>query len=429
MSIAVGDANYRIHLVALATSALAAVGLSVEAAQGQETLGIDPSFSGSSRPYGLPSEATGKGLRAGESTFLYPAIGVSAAYDDNRYRSEDNPQSTNRYNLTPRLVLQGSQLANVWSLGYRGDYATYSKETEFDDDYDDHNVFASIARDGSKARGMLYADWIQGHDERGEDNFESYDTWDQNRVLGDITFGATDARFNLRIDGEYWTRRQDLNQSLDKDVGGVGAALLWRVSGKTQLVAETGLSSYDFKNSNADYDRTYLRGGVTWEATGKTTGIFTIGQDWTDPDSEGQPIVSTEPGPAFGTNEKSSSTSWKALIRWTPTTRDIVSLQSSSGARLSNGVGSARISTDYGIAWDHDWTSRIRSNVGYRFGTDDYKGTDREDDLQYADINLSYKVARSTLLRGSWAFEDRDSSVVGQDYDRNVYKLMLDYEF
>ena len=55
----------------------------------------------------------------------------------------------------------------------------------------------------------------------------------------------------------------------------------------------------------------------------------------------------------------------------------------------------------------------------------DYEGINREDD----DINFglfgNYMFDRNFHLRGSYRFTDRDSSIAGSDYQKNVLSLQL----
>jgi hypothetical protein len=62
-------------------------------------------------------------------------------------------------------------------------------------------------------------------------------------------------------------------------------------------------------------------------------------------------------------------------------------------------------------------------------GTDDYKGTDRFDDLLKYNFDLSYKFRRNMLLRGTYIFEDLDSNVELVSYDRNRFGMFFEWEY
>jgi hypothetical protein len=61
-------------------------------------------------------------------------------------------------------------------------------------------------------------------------------------------------------------------------------------------------------------------------------------------------------------------------------------------------------------------------------GDDDYKGTERSDDLVRYNLDLSYKFRRNMLLRGYYIFEDLDSNVELVSYDRNRFGLFFEWE-
>lgn len=417
-----------------ARKALGALGLAVMATLPGVSTALDTGLDGVtvsySRPYGAPALPVGDGMPLGESVRLYPAVGIGVDYDDNIYRESTDTSSANIYRLNADIELMASTGVTNFFGGYKGRFGEYSGGPNDDiDSYDDHNIHAGAYHNGRNTSANIYAERQRGHYSRGQNNLDEKDTWDRDSVIGWVDLGARDARFNLRIDGLASQQRHDEYESLDLDTGALGALLAMRVGSKTRLVLEGGLRQFDYQNSNADADRSYIRGGVMWEATGKTTGILTYGYEDYKPDNAGQEMVCDAPGPCSGLIEKSDGPTWKGEIRWEPTRRDTLELQTGSGTVISYGTGSSRVADRTLLSWVHDWTSKVDSNVGALVGKDDYNGIDRNDDLVGAEVGFGYKPRRNMLLRGSWNYEDRDSNVATRDYDRNIWRLFFDYEF
>ncbi len=399
---------------------------------------MDPGFSGKGITYGPRATAIGQGTSSSgdeedrSSSFFYPALGVGISTDDNINRTQ-NKKSATIYHLRPALGVQTGKNTTRFNAGYEGDYAKYTG-TDRDSlySYEDHNLYGGVAGFGSKTAYNLTADYKRGHDSVSgnniNDNLRRFDKWDRYSLLGTLDLGARDALVNLRLDGLLQNKRQDLLKSIDYDTSALAAMLKIRLGSKTSGVIEGGLRRWDYLNSNQDADRYYGRLGVSWEATAKTKGLLTYGGERYDPDNPGTPIVSTEFGPAFGSNVKTSNSTWQGSIDWEIRSRDLVRLGTYRGSRNSNGTGSHSISTRYTAGWTHDWSERVRSNLGYLSGTEDYKGTTRNDDLTSYNLDLSYKFRRNMLLRGYYVYEKNDSTAALISYDRNRAGFFFEWE-
>ncbi len=406
---------------------------------------LDPGFSGKGITYGPRATAIGQGTSSnddkknagegddGSGAFLYPFVELGVSTDDNINRTPTNVKSATIYHLRPVLGLQSGKNSTRFNAGYDGDYASYTG-TNLDDlySYEDHHLYAGVSGYGKKNAYNVTADYTRGHDSVSgnsiNDNLRRFDKWDRYALLASTDLGVRGARVNLRLDGLLENKRQDLLKSLDYDTAALGAILKFRLGGKTDGVLEGGWRNWDYLNSNADADRYYARLGVSWEATAKTKGLLTYGTEKYNPDNPGVPIVSPESGPTFGRNEKTNNSTWQGKIDWEVRQRDLLRIGTYKGSRSSNGTGSHRISTRYTIGWTHDWSERIRSNLGYMAGTEDYKGTDRNDDLLSYNLGISYKFRRNILLRGYYMFEEIDSNVETRSYDRNRAGFFFEWE-
>jgi hypothetical protein len=407
---------------------------------------LDPGFSGKGITYGPRAEAIGAGTSSRDEekdpdeeesgAFLYPALSVGVSTDDNINRTglPELDDSATIYYLRPSIGIQGGKNNTRVNAGYDGDWAKYSG-TRADDlyDYEDHHLYAGVTGYGRKMTYNITADYQRGHDSVSgysiDDLAQRFDKWDRYALLASTDLGARGARINLRLDGLLEQKRQDVLKSLDYDTSALGAMLKLRIGGKTYGVLEGGVRRWDYLNSNSDADRYYGRLGVSWEATAKTKGLLTYGTEKYKPDNPDTPVTSTEIGPAFGNNVESRNSTWQGAIDWEVRRRDLIRFGTYQGSRNSEGIGSNSLSRRYTIGWTHDWSERIRSNLGYMVGTEDYKGTERKDDLMSYNLDLSYKFRRNMLLRGYYIYDDVESDNPIFTYDRNRAGLFFEWEY
>ena len=392
-------------------------------------VGLDPAYTGVN--YGAAS-VSDRGLDVGEGggVVLYPAIGIGATYDDNIYRENVDPQNAMIYTLLPVIEARKPMGASTLLAGYKGNYGKYNGGPNDDlDSFDDHEGYLGGAFTRAKSAGNLSANYKHGHTPKGANNSDVMDTWNQGTLLGWLDLGAEDARFRLRLTGVGKNREYDINEAIDLKNTGVGAVLGMRVATKTRLVLEGGVMNYDYQNSNNDGDRSYVRAGVSWAATGKTTGIFTYGQQEYKADNIGEEIESDANGTAVGVVQDNDTSSWRGEIIWSATSRDVINFETGRNTAVSYGIGTNRVSTRTRINWGHSWSRTVGSSIGYIFGTDDYVGFPRDDDIELFDISLSYKPGDHHIVRGGWYYENRDSNIDLEDYKRNRITLLYGYDF
>jgi len=359
-----------------------------------------------------------------------PSIGLSATYDDNIYRTEIDENSAMIYKVLPVLEASGLKNRTTYKLGYRGNYGFYSGGPNDElDDYMNHVGYAGVYHTGSKTSSSLYGDYQRGHTPKGADNQDEKDEWNQGSVIGKIDMGELDDLFRLRLTGLAKNREYDYNKANDLDNKGVGAVLGVRIGPKTRLVLDGGYVRFDYPNSNRDADRNYLRAGVTWQASAKTTGFFSYGKEEYRPDDSGQSVESDETGTAQGFVEDNDSSTWKGVLTWLPRNRDSITLETSRRTAEGFGIGSNRVATRSFISWGHTWSERISSTASYRFGNDDYIGAPRNDDIENVYLGLGYIFKRNHIIRGYWNHENRDSNIPLESYDQNRYTLLYGYSY
>mgnify|MGYP001816914885 FL=1 len=385
-------------------------------------VGLDPAYTGVEYDSYLKAPAD---LIEDQGLSFFASLGLSATYDDNIYREEFDEQNAMIYKVLPALEGRGERGSTKYNFGYKGNYGKYSGGPADDlDDYTNHIGYAGIYHKGSRTNSSLYGDYTRGSTPRGQNNFEEKDVWNQGSIIGKVDFGARDSRFRLRLTGQAKKREYDINQANDLNNTGVGAVLGMGIAPKTRLVLDGGYVRFEYPNNNRDADRNYLRAGVSWEATAKTTGFISYGKEKYKPDNPGQPVDSDEEGTAQGFVTESDTDTWKGVLTWLPRKRDSFTLDTSRATKEGFGVGTNRVATRSSINWGHTWSESTSSNVSYRFGNDDYIGSLREDDIGSLFVGFGYRFRRNHIFRGFWNYETRDSNIPLESYDVNRFTLL-----
>lgn len=360
----------------------------------------------------------------------YAGLGLAATYDDNIYRTEVDEDDAMIYRVSPSVGVRGAVSKIGYKIGYKGNYGYYRGGPNDDlDSYKNHNADLGVFYNGSGSSWAIHTDYTRGFTPKGEDNNDVKDQWSQGTIIARYDVTPTAARISLRLTGTAKKREYDINQANDLNNTGLGAVLGWRVAPKTRLVLDGGYMRFDYPNNNRDADRNYLRAGVSWDATAKTTGYFSYGKEKYRPDNPGQSVESGKEGTARGVVSGSDSDTWKGVLTWLPRRRDSITLDSSRSTTESFGVGSNRIATRTAVNWGHVWSDRVSSSISYRFGNDDYIGSPRNDDIASVYMGLGYVFRDKHIFRGSWVYEQRDSNIPLQSYDQNRFTLTYGFTY
>jgi len=153
--------------------------------------------------------------------------------------------------------------------------------------------------------------------------------------------------------------------------------------------------------------------GLKWEATAKTTGYVKVGYMTKNFDSSAI--------------KDYSGKSWEVGVRWSPLTYSVFDLVTSRVTNEATGVGSAILSNNYGLTWNHAWSSRLRTQAlaGYRH--DDFldSSPNRVDKTATFGAKVSYDFRRWLLLGAEYTHTDRNSTLNFDDYKRNLFLLTV----
>jgi hypothetical protein len=213
-----------------------------------------------------------------------------------------------------------------------------------------------------------------------------------------------------------FTRQSDLT-----DVYGRGT-FLWRLAGSLRGLVETTYGSVNYKNDPPkqdgvedvrDSDYTAWLAGVTWDVAGKTTGTLKAGyatKDFVDSD-----------------RKDFAGSRWSGELTWSPRSYSRFTLSTGRHADESNGRGDYVDATDWGVAWTHNWNSRIESSLRYRESNETYKADPehRDDKTRRYGVGIDYVMRRWLAVGMFYTREQRDSNLAQFDYPRDFVGLVL----
>jgi hypothetical protein len=370
------------------------------------------------------------GIRAG-GFLVMPKLKLDGVYDDNVFATDNNTVDDFIAVISPSL--RATSDWNTHSLEFHGgaDVARYMDQT--DEDYIHYNLGTSgrldIRRDTNVSAGV---DFVSTTEDRGSPDdvngtepteytlltprIGGFNRW--NRVSLDVgaeaqiydfddvstSTGITNnddrdrTRYLLRMQGEY-------------EIVPQYAAFL-RVE-LNQVDYDTGV---DDNGVNRDSDGYEVVVGTRVDLTGILFGDVFAGyrsQNYDDPS------LSTVDGISYGgalTWNVTELTTVKGAIARTV---EESTLQGASGY----------LATAYTASVDHELLRNLL--VGFRVGltNNDYEGISREDDVYTAGAYGRYLMQRNLYLSLNYNYTNRDSSVSGADYEKNVIMLRVETQF
>lgn len=371
-------------------------------------------------PANLPDPVSGGtlGYRLGP-VVVYPIFGYSSKYDNNIY-SQTTGTGSMISTFKAGGKVEGKKDADVYTLTFTADRILYAKSSI--DSVTNYNTLGEATLDfGARLGANLRAQHIDGTDPRGSvpgpialvpSNYR------QNYMGGIVKYGVPGAEGRIELELGYlekaYLNNRDTTAINDRNATDAGATFFWRVMPKTELLLQAKYTnnSYALAGSTLPSTDERILGGVKWEATAATTGIFKLGRAKKDFKSALQ--------------QDYSSTNWDAQIRWSPLSYSTVDFSTGRAAReTASALGSSVLGSSYNASWNHAWTSQISSNLTAGYSADTYQGTTRNDKIKNYGAKLTYQFRRWLSFGAEYSISDRDSSDNTADFKRNAGGLFF----
>lgn len=358
---------------------------------------------------------------------LIPEVDTSVAHTDNMFRDEEAPVSSSISLVAPRVtarVTDGLQLFTSTFELLRGDYSATDV-----DDYTDWRL-AALADVEINVRNKLQfeAEYFNTHEVRGTGFSQGGvftpvpDRFNAKTLAAQYQFGADSARGRIVIDADRYEKEYTNNEATTRFRGridnGLSGTFHLGVLPRTDILFQYRVRDVDYVNDpidgidtedRLDSEERYGYVGVTWEATGKTSGTVKLGygtKDFADPD-----------------RTDTSGPSWEAALRWEPRTYSIVEISAGRAFGEPTGIGSGMDTQRYGLDWEHQWSGRIKSTLAISRNDDDYIDLPREDRIRDVSARIDYSVDTWLDVFAAAGRDERRSPLPGFSYEQNVVRI------
>jgi hypothetical protein len=354
---------------------------------------------------------------------LTPTLATEVSHWDNLFR-DDSERDTWRTELAPALQAWMQNGSNTYSVKY--ELTDYRYASSHDDDFTDHTLNLDIHHEFNARNELnIFGEWYDGHEQRGTglsegigELFDEPIEYDSASLGGNYTYGGTTSRGRLRLSAETVTYDYQNFEALtafrDRDRDTYSATLFWQVAPRTDVLLETRYidNQYDKVNpadpgGSLDSEEWNYFLGLAWEVTARTSGSLRLGLYDREYDS--------------GQRGSSDGFTWQADVTWRPKTYSIWELESRRFSRETTGLGDFIDTEQHSLNWNYDWTGRSSTQVYLLYASDEFSGSDRDDDRLNLELSYKYEARRWLDLGVGYRREDRDSTIAQFDYDLNVY--------
>lgn len=368
------------------------------------------------------------GIRAG-SFMLYPELELGVTYDDNVFGTQNNTDSDIYYGVSPSVSIESDFGRHELNFNGYTDSRFYSSDTS--EDRFDWGVAADGIVDVSQFT-QIQAN--VGYDELTEDRTST------NRVAGGIepteydVFNAgitLNQRFN-RLTASVGAEYTDTDYKDDAAIGGgvidqdfrdhdklvIPARLSYDVSPDTSIFVAGSYNTREYDQQppavavNRDSNGYDVGIGAAFDFTNLIRGEAFVGYLEQEYDQVGFQKVD---GIDFGLNGE-----WYASELTTVTAGINRTVEESSSAGSSG-----HLDTNYQVGIAHELQRNIILTADASYLDVEFEGITRDDETISAGVGVQYLVNRNAELELGYDYTSRDSSAIGQDYDKSVVGLAL----
>lgn len=356
---------------------------------------------------------------------LIPTLQISERWDDNIRAVETGEESSFVTSITPAFAVVAKGNKASFNLSYS--LAQDIFHSSHEDDNADHRLLADAGLIfTARHRLALNAGFSDVEETASLVQSLENDRYTTAQVGSTYTYGAPTARGQVELGASYQRLRFKnelvlpggaiLNADRERDTSAARSTLYFRVAPKTKLLLEGRFTENEYVTNTAlDGSNIAVLGGVTWEATAKTSGTIKAGREEKSFDSA-----------ALGDK---SNTMWEAGISWSPRSYSTFNLNTRSV--FDEGLNGAELIETQGasLSWEHQWLERLRSTAIVSFTGQEYLGAavptggNREDELADAGLSLTYAVRRWLDVGVGYKYAENDSTAPTRSFERNIASI------
>ncbi|WP_281648194.1 outer membrane beta-barrel protein [Parendozoicomonas sp. Alg238-R29] len=355
---------------------------------------------------------------------LVPSLKSALSHDDNVYRDRTE-QSSKVLNINPSLDIRAAKGADTYSLLLEADANRYFSER--DADYTDYKAALTTHNEFNSRNRLDTTLRIGEINDAGSKRTADNKTPEYIGKAADIVygFGSLEAKARVDVFGGVEAKNYKKSTGSDTRTNYYGATAYYRLMPKTDVLFEVKQRDLEYKNVNdGGFNVTSYLVGVNWDATAKTSGFAKFGRRYRDAEASG---VSDE-----------SYTGWEVGVSYKPLSYSLIQLSTGRDYGLDAEDPSSNSftkGTNLTLSWQHDWSSRLTSNVSWSRVAEEVEnqnGQTRKDrDTDTINLGLSWEVKRWLSVSAGFTrfVGDDDVKAVGvtdDSYDRNVYTIGLE---
>ncbi|CAM4163053.1 outer membrane beta-barrel protein [Vibrio agarivorans] len=367
-----------------------------------------------------------------------PFVDAELGYNSNVTHANDNEIDSGFVTVTPGVDYTYRTGESRLSALYIADGGYYFDSSD-DNYFDQYLELNGALQFNIRHRLNLIYGFYDTHEERGQGLTEGIsrlvnDTieYQQQQFLADYTFGAKQAKGQIKLHAGLETREYQNYRTIDSDTGtkyndyeliSYGGRFLYRIKSGAQAFISVQREDKQFdyaarELAKRDNISDYYAVGALWQLTGKTQGEASIGYQTKDFDDN-----------SF---EDFSGLSWRANLTWQPKQQTKFKLRTSQSAEDPDQYGGYTDETYFGLAWAQQWRDRLISTVGASWEGDDFNGggyDGREDDLTTLLFKLRYQFSRQFSFGARYEYEDKSSNVSDIEYSQHIIGFFSQVEF
>lgn len=355
-----------------------------------------------------------------------PTVSADFLYDDNITSASAGEIESWIVIGASEFLFEANDKADTYTFKYGVEKGAYLDSSK--DNYVDHDV--NLGGDwelNSRQSLLIEGSYRLGHDERGSGFSRGFgkgliepDKFSESGLSTTFTYGSEETRISmdasLGVNNLNYSGLAKADRNRSNKYGGV--ALFVRLTGKTDVVAEVGHWRIGYDNQR-----------VAQPTLDSRETDYLVGVDWKGSKSEANLRVGLrtkqfeDPG-----RENYSGSRWSATIKWRPVSYSTLELSSERKTEEVQRAGDFVDVLSNAVAWHHDWSDRVSSEIGYGLEKSGYRGAGTsKDEEKYRLLNLSidYQLRRWLTMRGghtrivNGAYEDI------LRYQRNITYLGL----
>lgn len=377
----------------------------------------------------------------GKTGYIHPYLAIGEYFTDNFYEREYKRQCEFVTRITPgiwaSLPASPYQLVRVKTLNvapgglelsrfrakgktrlqaygsYQGDILVHDRFDEEDQVNQKAEGFFRYNFRGGLSVELLDV-YILDHDAAGSGPTRSLDKFTSNLINATLAYEIS-PKTNAEIEYGWYTLDYDSDERdfRDRDDQRFSGRVFYRLMPKTSVFVEYDFISLDYDQevlSDSDEHQVYL--GVQWLQTAKSRWRAMIGygkKDFDDTDQDDADNLLAE-----------------IQFRHRFTSKTYVDLRGTRRTNETDSTGSEYIlSHKLQLRYYQRITAKFLASADLFYSNDNYKGTDRDDDIYGAGLDLQYRLTRWLNLAGGYSFVTRHSSDQVNEYDKNTVYLNL----